>query len=163
MWDIGHKTSDRCLVLFSFVGLCVNPEDLSRLIAELFVTIKLLSGYPVPEQLPEVHFVSLQALQDVACKGRSCKVKALYHPVKGVMINENLDVVNDVYARSVLMHELVHHLQQVNHKFEDEERACQRWQAREIEAYEVQHKYLKSRNMTQSFIALDSLPITCIE
>jgi len=30
----------------------VNPEDLSQLIAELFVTIKLLSGYPVPEQLP---------------------------------------------------------------------------------------------------------------
>ena len=141
----------------------MNPEDLSRLIAELFLTIKMLSGYPVPEQVPPVQFVSLKELQEVACKGRSCKVKALYHPVKGVMINETLDVLNDVYARSVLMHELVHHLQHVNHKFEEEERACQRWQAREIEAYEVQHKYLKTRNMTQSFIALDSLPITCIE
>ena len=141
----------------------MNPEDLSKLIAELFLTIKLLSGYAVPEDIPQVQFVSLKALQEVACKGNNCKVKALYHPVKGVMVNETLDVFNDVYARSVLMHELVHHLQQVNHKFEDEARACQRWQAREIEAYEVQHKYLKSRNMTQSFIALDSLPITCFE
>jgi hypothetical protein len=120
----------------------VNPEDLSKLIAELFLTIKLLSGYPVPEESPQVQFVSLKELQEVACKGHSCKVKALYHPVKGVMVNETLDVFNDVYARSVLMHELVHHLQQVNHNFEDEARACQRWQAREIEAYEVQHKYL---------------------
>ena len=141
----------------------MNPEELSKLIAELFLTIKLLSGYAVPEDIPQVQFVSLKVLQEVACKGNNCKVKALYHPVKGVMVNETLDVFNDVYARSVLMHELVHHLQQVNHTFEDEARACQRWQAREIEAYEVQHKYLKSRNMTQSFIALDSLPITCIE
>jgi hypothetical protein len=141
----------------------VNPDELSRLLAELFLTIKLLSGYAPPDRFPEVHFVSLQQLQEVACKGRNCKVKALYHPTKGVMINENLDVVNDVYARSVLMHELVHYQQHINNKFAEEERACQRWQAKEIEAYEIQHKYLKTRNMTQSFIALDSLPITCVE
>lgn len=116
MWGIENKVLHRCLVFLTCEGLFVNPEDLFRLIAELFLTIKLLSGDPVPEQVPEVHFVSLKVLQQVACKGRNCKVKALYHPVKGVMINENLDVVNDVYARSVLMHELVHHLQQVNHK-----------------------------------------------
>jgi hypothetical protein len=141
----------------------VDAEKLSSLLTEIFLTIKLLSGYPVPEQYPEVHFVSLKALQDVACPGRNCKVRALYRPDTGVMINETLDVEHEIYPRSVLMHELVHYLQHLHKKFEEETRLCQRWQSKEIEAYEIQHKYLKSRNQTQSFIALDTLPITCIE
>lgn len=141
----------------------MDAEKLSSLLTEIFLTIKLLSGYPVPDQYPEVHFVPLKALQDVACPGRNCKVRALYRPDTGVMINETLDVEHEIYPRSVLMHELVHYLQHLHKKFEDETRLCQRWQSKEIEAYEIQHKYLKSRNQTQSFIALDTLPITCIE
>jgi hypothetical protein len=141
----------------------VDAEKLSSLLTEIFLTIKLLSGYPVPDHYPEVHFVPLKAMQDIVCPGRNCKVRALYRPDTGVMINETLDVEHEIYPRSVLMHELVHYLQHLHQKFEDETRLCQRWQSKEIEAYEIQHKYLKSRNQTQSFIALDTLPITCIE
>ena len=141
----------------------MDAEKLSSLLTEIFITIKLLSGYPIPDQHPAVHFVSLKELQDVVCPGRSCKVRALSRADIGVMINETLDVEHEIYPRSVLMHELVHYLQNVHQKFEDETRLCQRWQSKEIEAYEIQHKYLKSRNQTQSFIALDTLPITCID
>ena len=38
-----------------------------------------------------------------------------------------------------------------------------RWQAKEVEAYEIQHKYLKKMRVTRSFIGLDTMPITCPE
>lgn len=55
----------------------------------------------------------------------------------------------------------MHHLQHASGKFESLPTACERWQAKEIEAYEIQHKYLKRLHATRSFIALDTVPITC--
>ena len=132
------------------------------MVAELFLTIQLLSGYAVPEQKPPVSFVPLATMQQMICKG-PCAVKAFYLPAKGVFIDEKLDVRDDVYSRSVLLHELVHHLQHVNRKYDDLATACLRWQAKEVEAYEIQHKYLKKLRVTRSFIGLDTQGITCPE
>ena len=131
-----------------------------KMVRELFLTIKLLSGYPIPDEIPAVNFVPLETMQKMICKG-ACRVKAFYLPEKGVYIDETLDVQDDTYSRSILLHELVHHLQQVSGKFETLPTTCERWQAKEIEAYEIQHKYLKRLNVTSRFIALDSMPITC--
>jgi hypothetical protein len=140
----------------------VDASEVSTLVADLFATIALLSGYAVPAQVPDVSFVPLATMQQMICK-RPCAVKAFYLPDKGVFIDETIDVKNDVRARAVLLHELVHHLQHVEGRFEDLDTACHRWQAKEVEAWEIQHKYLKKMNATRSFIALDTVPITCPE
>jgi hypothetical protein len=140
----------------------VEAAEVSSLVAELFVTINLLSGYPLPEQMPQVRFVPLATMQEMICKG-PCAVKAFYTPDKGVFVDEKLDVREDTYSRSILLHELVHHLQHVSGKFEALDTPCLRWQAKEVEAYEIQHKYLKKLRVTRSFIALDTVPITCPE
>lgn len=131
-----------------------------KMVRELFLTIKLLSGYPVPEALPPVNFVPLETMQKMVCKG-ACRIRAFYLADKGVFIDETIDVKDDTYSRSILLHELVHHLQHVHGKFESMPTTCERWQAREIEAYEIQHKYLKRLHVTSRFIALDTVPITC--
>lgn len=140
----------------------MGAAEVSVMVSKLFVTISMLSGYPVPEQNPEVHFVPLATMQQMICK-RPCAVKAFYMPGKGVYIDETIDVQNDTYSRSVLLHELVHHLQHESGKFESLDTACHRWQAKEVEAYEIQHKYLKKLHVTRSFIGLDTMPITCPE
>lgn len=139
----------------------MDVADVSSLVAQLFATIHLLSGYPVPDKSPEIHFVPLAQMQEMLCKGKSCAIRAYYKPEEGVYIDEKIDVKEDAYSRSVLLHELVHYLQHEAGKFEDLDTPCHRWQAKEIEAYEIQHKYLKRLNVTRSFIALDTVPITC--
>jgi hypothetical protein len=138
----------------------VDAGEVSSMVTELFVTIQLLSGYPVPEHNPQVSFVPLAQMQSMVCK-RPCAVKAFYKPEQGVFIDEKIDVKDDVYSRSVLLHELVHHLQHLSGKFEALDTPCHRWQAKEVEAYEIQHKYLKRMQVTRSFISLDTVPITC--
>lgn len=140
----------------------MGAVEVSLMVSRLFVTISMLSGYPMPAQNPEVHFVPLATMQQMICKG-ACAVKAFYLPGKGVFIDETLDVKDDTYSRSVLLHELVHHLQHESGKFEKLDTPCRRWQAKEIEAYEIQHKYLKKLHVTRSFIGLDTMPITCPE
>lgn len=140
----------------------MEAVEVSSLVAELFVTINLLSGYPIPERVPQVRFVPQSAMQEMICKG-PCAVKAFYTPEKGVLMDEKLDVRDDTWSRSILLHELVHHLQHESGKFEALDTPCHRWQAKEVEAYEIQHKYLKKLRVTRSFIALDTAPITCPE
>jgi hypothetical protein len=141
----------------------VEAAEVSSMVAELFATIHLLSGYPVPQRSPEVSFVPLATMQQMICNNRPCAVKAFYKPEEGVFIDEKIDVEDDIYSRSVLLHELVHHLQYESRKFESLDTPCHRWQAKEVEAYEIQHKYLKKMHVTRSFISLDTLPITCPE
>ncbi|MEO8008830.1 MAG: hypothetical protein ABI728_09985 [Betaproteobacteria bacterium] len=137
----------------------MDAAEVTSLVAELFATIHLLSGYPVPEGNPEVRFLALATMQQMICK-RACAVKAFYKPGEGVFIEEKIDVKDDIYSCSVPMHELVHHLQHESGKFDNLDTPCHRWQAKEVEAYEIQHKYLKKMRVTRSFISLDTVPIT---
>ena len=139
----------------------MDAAEVSSLVAELFTTIHMLSAYPVPEHNPPVTFLPLVTMQEMICKGRPCAVRAFYKPDEGVFVDEKIDVKDDIYSRSVLLHELVHYLQHEEGKFEDLDTPCHRWQAKEIEAYEIQHKYLKRLRVTRSFIGLDTVPITC--
>ena len=141
----------------------MDAAEVSSMLAELFATIHMLSAYPVSESNPEVRFVPLATMQEMICNKRPCAVKAFYRPGEGVFIDEKIDVKDDTYSRSILLHELVHYLQHVEGKFENLDTPCHRWQAKEVEAYEIQHKYLKKLRITRSFISLDTVPITCPE
>ncbi|MEI7968178.1 MAG: DUF6647 family protein [Betaproteobacteria bacterium] len=138
----------------------MDTQATVAMVKQLFLTINLLSGYPIPDQMPSVSFVPLETMQKMICKG-ACRVRAFYLPDKGIFVDEAIDVKDDTYSRSILLHELVHHLQHLSGKFDSLPTTCERWQAKEIEAYEIQHKYLKRLHVTRSFIALDTVPITC--
>jgi len=120
----------------------LDPSTLATLIVELFTAIRLVSGYPAPDTLPEVRIVPETEIQQRLCGGRACRVKAFYHPDWGVFVADTLDVRNDPFDRSILLHELVHHLQKTTGKFDGVPSACNRRNAQELEAYEIQNRYL---------------------
>jgi hypothetical protein len=89
-----------------------------------------------------VHALTQSEIQRRLCEGRPCRVKAYYHPESGIIVDESLDLQNDAFDRSILLHELVHHLQKTTGKFEIITSFCSRRISEEIEAYEIQNRYL---------------------
>lgn len=123
----------------------MDPASLSSLVAELFAAIQLLSGYAPPTVPPEVHRVPLTAIQAQFCL-RPCPVRAVYDATRGVFIDENLDVANNTFDRSILLHELVHHAQAVSGRFDMVSSDCMRRNWAEKEAYFIQNRYLMEMN-----------------
>jgi len=120
----------------------MDQSSLTSLMVELFTAIRLVSGYPSPDVLPQIQRVTVVEMQQKICGGRSCGVKAFYHPEWGVYVDEALDIQNSVFDRSILLHELVHHLQKTTGKFDAVANFCYRRNAQELEAYQIQNRYL---------------------
>lgn len=133
---------------------------IQEVVASLFLILSQLSGYPPPRALPEIHLLSPVRIQEELCRG-PCGVHAYYLDDRGIFIRDDLDVVNDLKSRSILLHELVHHLQKENGRF-DAMGTCERWYAREEEAYRMQNAYLSSMRTATRF-AFDFLPERCRE
>lgn len=123
----------------------MDTTSLTSLVAELFATIQLLSGYAPPTVLPEVHRVPQAVIQEEFCH-RPCSVRAAYDATRGVFIDENLDVANNTFDRSIFLHELVHHAQAVSGRFDLVSSVCVRHNAAEREAYLIQNRYLMEMN-----------------
>jgi hypothetical protein len=117
------------------------------LLTKLFLSIHEIAGYPVPDVYPEVHQMAPAELQQKFCKG-PCGIKAFYAQNEGVFIDSSLDMEHDVHARSILLHELVHHVQSVSGRFDAMSNACVRSNTAEAEAYRIQNLYLISIHST---------------
>ena len=118
--------------------------NLEALVAKLLITAKVLAGYPVPAVPPAVSFAPDPHLAAIACRG-ACQanglLNGLFRPGRGIVLSDRLDPLHDVRARAVLLHEIVHHLQDLNGRFADQP-ACERYYLREREAYSVENRYL---------------------
>jgi len=132
----------------------MDPSSLTSLMVELFTAIRLVSGYPSPDVLPQIQRVSVVEMQHKICDGRSCGVKAFYHPEWGVYVDEALDIENNTFARSILLHELVHHLQKTTGKFDAVPNFCNRRNAQELEAYEIQNRYLADQGASRRALVM---------
>jgi hypothetical protein len=121
----------------------MDPATLAKLVGELLAAIHAVSGLAVPAQLPEIHQVPQTVIQEKFCLG-TCRVRAAYHPEWGVYLDERLDVVRNTFDRSVLLHELVHHVQATSGLYDGQPDSCERATREEREAYDIQNRYLAS-------------------
>jgi hypothetical protein len=138
-----------------------DPLDrLAQLAAELFLAIKLIAGYPVPADPPAIHMLTRTELAAAVCKGTCTELKCFYRPDEGVFVDAALDFEHDVAARSVLLHELVHHVQALSGKFDRIASRCDRWYLKEVEAYEIQNAYMRLNDQRRRYL-FDALPMTC--
>jgi hypothetical protein len=103
---------------------------MASLIAELFAAIQLLAGYAPPTVAPEVHRVEQREMEERFCHA-PCAIRAIYDPTFGVDIDEKLDVANNTFDRSILLYELVHHVQAVSGRFDMGSSNCGRRNAAE--------------------------------
>lgn len=122
------------------MGRSLRTTDLNALAKSLLSEIEHLSRYWASKQVPPISMVSQDEINRIVCK-KPCAVRAAYIPDRGVLLVDTLDPVNDELDRSILVHELVHFLQEINNRY-SELTPCKRWFQREHEAYAVQNQYL---------------------
>jgi len=100
-----------------------------------------LSGYVHPTTQPEIVMAPHSYLVAEACGGRECQVLGWYPPGHKIFLDDRLDPLNSTYASSIVVHEMVHFLQQESGRFE-EGFSCESALKREREAYAVQREFL---------------------
>jgi hypothetical protein len=99
-----------------------------------------MSDYAKPSTAPPVTKVSRAEIERTICNG-PCPVKAWHMPGEGIFMDDRLSPETDLVHRSILLHELVHYLQDINGQGASMDE-CDRWLSREREAYRLQNQYL---------------------
>ena len=100
-----------------------------------------LSGYSHPEEIPELVYQPHQFFVQNACNGNEkCEAVAWYDNHGIIYLDNRLHGYSDANTRSVVVHELVHYLQDLSGKYN--EMNCDLYSKREREAYSVQRQYL---------------------
>ena len=117
-----------------------SPIAMSHLLPALMDAVDYLSKYSVPDELPPIHRVPHTQIEQLAC-GSPCAALAVYQPGEGIYMDESLKPESNIFARSVLLHELVHYVQDVSNELASA-RPCERWYRREQEAYAIQKHFL---------------------
>ncbi len=123
----------------------MDQASLASLATELLAAIHLMSGYPAPADSPQIHVVPQAQIAEKFC-GKPCRVRAIYLRDEGVYLDDTLDLAGSSLDRSILLHELVHHVQAVSGGYGGNPPDCERWNRAEIEAYSLQNRYLTEIN-----------------
>ena len=113
---------------------------------------------------PEIQFAAQYDIAVKACGNLRCKVDAWFSYEENLIyLRDDLDIVNSLHDRSILLHEIVHYLQH-NINEPQMKNECHTWKAREIAAYHVQYQWLyehQARVRTPTFnmpmVNLDSI------
>ena len=87
-------------------------ENLNELIIALLLWITSNTDYINPKKLPEVKFLEQNELSQLACKN-DCEILA-YTPVEPkytIFLSKKLNPLKDVCHRGILLHEIIHVLQ----------------------------------------------------
>jgi hypothetical protein len=131
--DEGHARYDK------YLG-DTNSLTEKDLVPALLSAVDQLSKYPKTSQIPAIQRVSHRRLEEMVCPA-GCPVLATYRPGEGIFLDETLTPETDLFHRSVLLHELVHYVQDINNELSTM-RDCERWYHREQEAYAIQKTFL---------------------
>lgn len=119
-----------------------SPEpDLGKVMRQLLLVVDRLTRYRVKgAAMPNVYRVPHAELENYVC-GTHCSIKAWYRPGDGIYLDESLKPETSVFDRSILLHELAHFLQDRAGEYASMD-DCNRWFHRELDAYNVQNRYL---------------------
>jgi len=115
---------------------------MNELYAILLSWAVTLSGYPMPDHPAEVMTVSHAYLVDHACNGRECKVMGWFPPGRTIYVDDRLKPRDSLLAASIVVHEMVHHLQHEAGRIDPSKWSCENAIALEREAYAVQREFL---------------------
>ena len=126
-----------------------NPSDGSNsYFIALFSDAMKLMKIKNDIELPEIYPSSFNYLKSLVCQGINyCPVSAVYHNGK-IYYRQELDL-NDIQTKSILVHEMIHHIQ---NKIGFKPVNCDIWRRNEKEAYKLQGMYLINNNEDDSSV-----------
>lgn len=114
--------------------------DVSTTTAVLLSWAVHLSGYPAPEQPPQVRFEPHAFFVQNVCAGRECPAVGWYNDAGIVYIDDRYLDDESMFPASLLVHEFVHYLQDMSGEYNS--LSCEDSRAREREAYHAQNEYI---------------------
>jgi len=109
---------------------------------------KLLMKYKKDIDLPIMIPKTEKQLKQIFCPGEDCSVSAIYSGGT-VYYDKRIDYKNNVIDRSIIIHEMIHHIQAEKQGLTYE---CDMWYHKERQAYKLQADYLRSRGINTSFV-----------
>ncbi len=134
------------VLVTSFHAVCI-ARPIKPIPDELLIRAKREMNYKAELKLPPIIPTSSSALNDALQSRNGLVTMALYHKKK-IYINKELKM-NDLIARSIMYHELVHHVQHMRY---GPTTNCKLWMRKEREAYRLQEKYLMEKGLNRSAV-----------
>lgn len=123
----------------------------AKLLAVLLSWTVNLSSYSHSGEASEILFKPHTFFVDIACNGnKKCDAIAWYDSDRTIYLDKRLEENMDAFTRSVVVHELVHYLQDISGKYSKMD--CELYVQREAEAYSVQKQYLNK--IAGKFVAM---------
>ncbi len=121
----------------------MSADALRETVAALVMWLASHTSFAVLETSPQITFIEQAALAERVC-GRPCDIVAWtpYDPPDLVYLSEDMNPVTDICDRAVLLHEIVHLLQQRDGRFADLDAATLKHR-REMEALLIQNNFLR--------------------
>lgn len=125
---------------------------MESIVSALILYIQAFLGFAdIDLSSPRIEIIYEPEMRAVACPGAPrCDVLGWFSNHDEVIyLRDDQDVVNDMYARSVLLHELVHYVQHRTRilKYKN---TCVTWKAREAQAHYVQRMWLHEHRVPHS-------------
>lgn len=129
---------------------CLETHVTPELGAILLSWAVTLSGFPAPQEPPNIIPKPHSFFVEKACGGQECKVWGWYAGGMNIYVDERADPANNLLASSIIVHEMTHYLQAVqrgDHKLPVGQAfsippSCQQAIAWEVQAYAVQKEYI---------------------
>jgi hypothetical protein len=117
-------------------------ENLNELILALLLWITSNTEYQNPKEMPDVKFIQQKELANLACK-RDCEILAYTpeFPRYTIFLSNNLKPLDDVCHRGILLHEIIHVLQDDQNIFIEYDQRTKR-HLREMDALVNHNIYL---------------------
>ena len=119
-------------------------DNFNELILALLLWITSNTDYVNPKQLPDVKFIEQEQLSKLACK-RDCEILAYTpeNPEYTIYLSKELKPMQDVCHRGILLHEIIHVIQNDQNIFTDYDQRTKK-HLREMDAL-VNHNIYLSR------------------
>lgn len=137
---------------------------MQEVLQALFLWALTLSGYPDPGHIPRLQPVPYEHLVSEVCADRHCAAIAYYNgDDQTIYIDSRLNLATDHQARSYIVHEMVHYLQDQAGFLDADRLPCEARIELELEAYRVQRHFLKEHNESthQIDLATSFIKKTC--
>ena len=136
-----NYANDGSVISRAYLGNAgVDVLSEAELMPALVSALDQLSKYHRPVALPEIIRVPHERIEAMVCNAK-CGALATYRPGEGIYLDDRLKPETQLFDRSILLHELVHYVQDMSDEHGDM-RPCMRWYQREQEAYAIQKIFL---------------------
>lgn len=118
---------------------------MKELCLELLLVAAQYAEYTPPDHCPQISLAPAVEIRRYVCPGRQCPTVGLYIYDRDRLLIQKGRRLSDIRTRSVIVHELVHFLQDV--AGESSDRSCDATLLRERVAFWAQEQYLRSNGV----------------